>query len=228
MPTFRQVLADWIFADEKKAIQQSFDKIREAAQVGPFRLPPEVLIEQLREYGSFWIGDLVNRAGYRILGGLPYGSNLETLRTYAVETSRYLWITNPLYQWAVEVWANYGLGDGVTVVCKDPNANEFWQTCFKGEDNSRFFANDKVVEHGEDLEIEGNVFVIQFISVMDGTSTFSMVMDNDEIKEIVTDPNDRLINLYYRREDVDANNEGRTLYYADWSAFYADRLKTVH
>lgn len=227
MTTFRERVTDWLLAGEKAKMQQTVNSLLEAAQYGPFRKPPQMLLEELQEYGSYWVQDLVAKAGYRIIGGLPYGSNLETLRTYALETSRYLWVTNPLYQWSVEVWANFGVGDGVSVVCRDPNANDFWQECFTGERNSNFYADDKTAENAETLEIEGNLFVVQFISTLDGTSTFSVIMDTDEIKEIVTDPNDRSIPLFYRRECLDASRLSSTIYYPNWSAYWADKLKNV-
>lgn len=212
MPTIRQRLTNFLLGDEKRKLEATTRALWEAYQDGPYTLPPNELVRQIREYDSSVLEDLVTQLQWEKLGMLGYGGSDSGERERMVLESERLWKYNPLAQWEVWCWTNYGLGDAVIITCDDEQAQEIFDTTWN---NSDIFADDRIHDLSNIVCYRGNVFFVAYESTLDGAVTFSTIPQN-EIVEIVSLPSDRKKPLFYKRQWTDATNTQRVMYYPDW------------
>lgn len=206
--------------EETAKVQQAFGELYQAYIDGPFLRTPQQLTERLSELDSSTLADLLaNIQGDRI-SALIYGTSPDDQRRRQVNESRRMWLNAPLAQWCVWTWTNNGLGESVTVTCTDPAAQERWRTTW---DASRIFYDDEIQNLSNFTLVDGDVYLVAFVSIVDGSVLFEQ-LDTDEIKEIITYPENKNRPLYYRRDYTDADGKSKTLYYPDWQAFYGDSL----
>ena len=116
--TIRNRLPRLVSGGEILRIQETMRALSQAYYEGPFQLPPEQLLDQLREYDSAVLGDLVNQLYWEQLGA-GYEVGMTRARERATSESRRLWIYSVLYQWSVWLWTNYGFGENIVVTAKD-------------------------------------------------------------------------------------------------------------
>jgi hypothetical protein len=196
---------------EREADRAALTELYNAYRLGRFRTPPERLIEQLQEYGSTTVMEIVRQLQLGVVLG-----DTESARTYQLNESRYQWFYSPLAQWSVNVWTSYGLGESVTVTCTDEKAQELWEQTWNA---SSIFDDDNIQSLSENVLVDGDLYLAAFISIADGGVTFEL-LDTDEITEIVTNPDNKNQPLYYKREYSDKDNTNHKLYYPDWHAYF--------
>jgi len=200
---------------ERTQTAEAVDKLYDAYQNGRFRMPPEMLISQLSEYNSSTVLQLV-RALQAGQSGAAYLTNIEDARYYQVQESRQQWLYSPLAQWSVQTWTNNGLGEKVSVTCNDEKAEELWDEVWH---NSAIFDDDAIQELSNNVLVDGEIYMAAFVSIADGTVKFEL-LDSDEIKEIVTNPDNKNEPLYYKREFTGPTMSTNTLYYPDWHTYF--------
>jgi hypothetical protein len=103
MPTLRERFTDLLLGDERRKLQQSAQLLYDAYLEGPFHLPPDQLMAQLKEQDSALLYDLVQQLYWEQLGTPGYGQNLVAERSRAIDESRRLWKYNPLAQWTINL-----------------------------------------------------------------------------------------------------------------------------
>ena len=118
LETLKSRLPRLVSGGEILRIQETMRALSEAYYEGPFQLPPEQLLNTLREYDSAVLGDLVNQLYWEQLGG-GYSMDMTRARERATDESRRQWVYSVLYQWAVWLWTNYGFGENIIVTAKD-------------------------------------------------------------------------------------------------------------
>lgn len=215
-------LTDAFLGDEKRRLNETARLLSEAYLTGPFLLPPQQLIQQLRETDSAILQDLVNQLYYENLTG--YGlTQDDSERQRAVSESRRLWKYSPLAWWSVWLWTNYGLGESLTITCDDEAADKEWQEFWKADRNATLLATDKIADLSNKLLVTGERFLLFFASVEDGEATIRKVTP-EEITEIITHPDDKSVPLFYKRKWVDSKGNQQTLYYPDWQAYFDESL----
>ena len=221
MPTLRERFVNLALGKEKEQLNRAMQTMLRAYEDGPFELPPDELLRQLKELDAGVIQDLVTQMGYDYLGSMgAYAVGGEAERQRAVNLSRRLWQIAPLAQWAVQTWTNFGLGESVTIQCNDPDANEVCQEAWRAERNADLFADDRLQELSNWVLIDGNVFLAAYASTLDGETTFAEIPP-EEISEIITDPANRKKPLFYKRTfQSGVGLASETLYYPDWQAFF--------
>lgn len=223
MPTIRQRLTNFLLGDEKRRLEAVTQRLWEAYQEGPYSLTPGELVRQLSEYDSSLLDDLVNQLQWERVGMLGYGQDSDAERQRFVKESQRLWKYNPLAQWSVWTWTDYGFGDEVLVTCEDEDAEEVFAEAWY---TSSIFDDDKIHELSNNVLVEGNVYIVAYESTMDGSMRFSTI-PSTEIAEIVTSPSDKTKALFYKRQWIDAKtNRGVVLYYPDWEIVGDDELDT--
>ena len=219
MPTLRERIGTFIsgrdYANDIAEQQAAIDRLFDAYLDGPYELPPDELIRQLGEYAPV-IDEIY---GWDVLAG--YQMDTTDQRRRALNESRRLWMYNPLAIWTVNTWTSFGLGEGIKITAVDEDANEVWQEAFKADRNSNIFADDNIHELSTFTCVDGNIFIAAYASTLDGETTF-VTMDTDEITEIVTDPDNKTLPLYYKRE-WSSNGKNKIMYYPDWSAYFNDK-----
>ncbi|OGO11235.1 MAG: hypothetical protein A2Y53_07620 [Chloroflexi bacterium RBG_16_47_49] len=214
------------FGEERAKTQEAFNTMYEAYMDGPFRYPPQMLIERLSELDSSTILYLI-RGMQSGITGLPYNASTEDQRQYQVTESRWQWLYSPLAQWSVQVWTSYGIGEKVAVTCNDEKAQEVWENVW---DNSAIFDDDTIHMLSTSVLVDGDIYLAAFISIADGSVNFEYV-NCDEIKEICTNPDNKNEPLYYKREYTATDGvTNHCIYYPDWHTYFyheADLKKFV-
>ena len=226
MRTFRERIVDFALGDEKRKLQSAVNQVYSAYLTGPYALPPDELLRQLSEWDSSVVNDLVTQLGYDRLGSLGgYQTETEAMRQRAIDESRRLWRYAPLAQWGVQTWTNYGLGESVQIVCDDPDADEIWQECWKADRNALLFAPDCIQNLSNNVLVDGNIFLAAYASTIDGQVTWGEILP-EEIVEIVTNPENAMQPLFYKRQFT-VGTESKVLYYPDWQVFFRDDAEDI-
>src|SRR4030065_726068 len=214
------------FREERAKTQEAFNTMHEAYMDGPFRYPPQMLIDRLSELHGSTILYLI-RGMQSGVTGLPYNASTEDQRQYQVTESRWQWLYNPLAQWSVQVWTSYGIGEKVAVTCNDEKAQEVWENVW---DNSAIFDDDTIHMLSTSVLVDGDIYLAAFISIADGSVNFEYI-NCDEIKEICTNPDNKNEELYYKTEYTATGGvTNHCIYYPDWHTYFyheADLKKFV-
>ena len=213
-----------LLGDERRRTRAAFEAMREGYAVGPWQLPPEELQRQLRELDPYYLQDLVNQLGWDIIGGIGglsiLGSDAERQR--AVESAERLFRYSPLAQFSVWLWSSWGLGDHVEITPTDEGAKEVVAEFLTAERNAPVLGDDHIKELSDWLLVTGNRFLVFFASEMDGEATMRVV-EPEEMKEVVTDPQDSKVPWFYKREYKDGTATGKTIYYPDWQLYFSGK-----
>jgi len=221
MPTLRERAADFLLGDERRKLQESAQLLYNAYLEGPFVLPPDQLLAQLKEQDAALLTDLVHQLYWEHLGTPGYTRDLAGERTRAIDESRRLWKYNPLAQWMINLWTNYGFGENIAVTPEDEDAVEVWDEFWKADRNQAVLAQDRIADKLSNwLLVDGDRFLAFYVSILDGETTVRRI-NTKEITEIVTDPADNNVPLFYKRQWIASDNHQRTMYYPDWEAFFA-------
>jgi len=122
MPTLKERFTDFLLGDERRRLEESAQILYNAYLEGPFQLPPEQLITQLKEQDSALLTDLIHQLYWEQLGTPGYAQDITAERSRAVDESRRLWKYNPLAQWTINLWTNYGFGENIAVQPEDEAA----------------------------------------------------------------------------------------------------------
>jgi hypothetical protein len=211
---------------EQDELTKAVSTLWEAYQEGPYSLPPEQLIAQLREYDSSYLEDVLNDQLYDRLSLQGYTANLEKERGRAVDESRRLYRVDVITQWTIHLWTDFGFGSQVQVVptAESDRARDTWETFWNSDENAPVLSQDKIYRLSEDLLVDGERFMVYFISRVDG-SVIVREIDTKEIGEIVTDPDDELTPLFYKRSYTDRNGVPQIVYYPDFLAYINGQLE---
>jgi len=141
------------------------------------------------------------------------------MRLSIVKESRSLRVFDPITQFAIEIWTDYGFSSKPQIIPRDESAIETWQAYWNARGNQYLFDEAEIQSLSNDLLTDGELFFVFFISRLDGQVTCRTI-PTEEIKEIVTSPADKRIPVYYRRDFVNADDlrYASTVYYRDWRA----------
>ena len=122
MPTFRERVTDYLLGSQRQQLQGLTKQLYEAYLSGPYLLPPDQLISQLKEYDSSLVYDLVNQLAYDNLGSLGYtNKGMDELRRI-IDESRRLYTYDVISQWIVWLWTNFGFGENIHITPEDEGA----------------------------------------------------------------------------------------------------------
>jgi hypothetical protein len=224
MPTIKERVTDYLLGDERRKLEGTVEALYRAYIEGPFVQSPEQLVTQLQEQDSAILYDLVQNLYWESLGTLGYGQDAIGERTRAIDESRRLWKYNPLAQWTIWLWTNYGFGESIDVTPRDPDAVEIWNEFWTADRNQSVLAADNVADILSNWTlVDGDRFLAFFIDTTDGECTIRKI-NTKEIVEIVTDPDDSSVPLFYKRQWTTPGGSPKTWYYPDYEAFFSGTL----
>lgn len=188
------------------------DIFEDAYDRGGLLMPPEKVVQQLKESGQ--LVDLIMRTRGRAFGVSHQLSEMD--RDAAISYATYMFQTNVNIERAVRMWTDFGLGQRVDLRSADETANavldEFWNAIR----NSSIIGQRHLHERSEDALNEGELALIFWYSTVDGTSTVRR-MPTKGLKVVWADPDDQTIPLLYLRELGD-----KKIAYRDWRTETAD------
>lgn len=222
MPTLRERIASFMYGDKIRRAETVANAFIDAYHRLPYSNSPEQLIEQLREVDSEYL-DLIIR---QIRNAETTTDTSESVRLGTVKECRNLHLFDPVSLNIVDLWTDYGFGSVIDITPDDEQAIEVWDEFWKANRNSQILGDREVFNLSTSLLTDGEFFFAYFISRMDGDVTLRMI-PTEQIKEVITDPDDSYTILYYKREYVGADNAYQTVYYKDWEASDADLRRAV-
>ncbi len=145
-----------------------------------------------------------------IRGGVS-SSNIitEASRKESVQSSRLYWLKDPLCKQAIRLWTDYTFGTGMTWSCEDKDANKVLSAYWNSKANQSVLSSRGQRRSSDKLLIDGELFFALFL----GKATTVRLIDPLEITDIITDPDDKDDERYYKREWSDAQGGQHTDYY---------------
>ncbi len=226
--SIRTRIADALLGDERRKLQESTALLYRAYLDGPFVQSPEALLQQLAEVDSAYLLDMVNQLAYEQIGGLGGYSSAasEQERVRAVDESRRLYRYDVITQHSIRLWTDFGFGANIAVSPEDDGAQEVFAEFWTADRNASLLADDELQSLSEDLLVDGEKFLVYFISTIDGEATVRDI-DTKEIAEFVADPNDSSQVLFYKRVWNDGKSVGQEAYYPDWRAEMSGALDAL-
>lgn len=231
MTTFRQRLTNALLGDEKRRLQEATLALVEAARWGPAVVSPERLLAQLREQDSWQLDHILQQAGWDLIsGGFLRGllRLTEQDRVRAVERARYMTFYDSQSAAAVRAWTNFGFGQRVAVVPRDPAAVPVWDEFWHARRNAPLLKQRRIHKLSDAAAVDGELF-FAFWTAVDGETTLRRI-GTEFVSEIVTVEDDPDVPLYYVQQTESSQTaDGKrydAVYYPDWQAT-SDQLEEI-
>jgi len=144
------------------------------------------------------------------------GDPTEDERLQAVGESRRLYRRTPLGARMVGIWTDFGFGLDVEVGPRGKEAQGVWEE-FWGARRNRPVLNARNIHVLSDATLtDGELFLIAYVDKRTGMVTLRR-RPTEEWSEIVRDPDDESVPLFYKREWTnDETFQTQALYYRDW------------
>lgn len=150
-------------------------------------------------------------------------------RVEAVKLSRLYYTKDPLAKQAIRLWTDYTFGPGVTWSCEDEKASDVLTDYWYSKVNQPVLSVRGQRRCSDKLLVDGELFFALFL----GNQVTVRLIDPLEITEIVTDPDDKDDERYYKREWSDLQGGQHIDYYTSHQNTKDDGCKdmvgnTVH
>lgn len=218
--TFRERVARTLLGDRLERLEHENAAWLETYKERPWRFSGDML-DNLREYDPRLYDMLMHLRNYDQLS--PSGDLAEPNerdRLLAVDEARFLQRYDVLTGHGIRLWTNFGFGQHVEVRPRDEAAREVWTEFWKSKRNRALLRERNLHKMSDIVLTDGEIFFAVFIG-LDGRSTIRRV-PTEQIKEIISHPEDADTALYYRREWTDDAGGAQVVYYVDWLAEPAD------
>jgi hypothetical protein len=153
-----------------------------------------------------------------------------------IKMSRLMYLKSPLIKQGVNVQARYVFGRGIIVAAKDPQVNAVVQKFWDDRKNKKALTGHQArMEKEVALQVVGNIFFVLFSDLSTGDVTVRTIRC-EQIREIISNPDDEMEPWFYRREWVEQSYDDsgapreqlREVLYPDWAHNPTDRPKTLY
>src|SRR5512146_1389935 len=145
MPTLRERFVNALLGDEKRKLEETTRALWRAYEDGPYLLSPQDLLTQLREIDSATIQDMVNQLAYEQIGTLGASfTDSDAERGRAVDESRRAYRYDPLTQWIIHLWTDFGFGETISITLSDQDAQDTFNDFWKADRNAALLAEDEL------------------------------------------------------------------------------------
>lgn len=152
--------------------------------------------------------------------------------------ARLMYLKNPLIQRGANVQAYYVFGQGVSIASSNGDVDAVLQSFLKDPKNqAELTSHQSRMGKEVELQVESNLFFTFFTNTVTGHVRIRTI-PFDEIDDILSNPEDRKENWYYKRvwlqDDLDVTtgamaSQSKIAYYPDWRYIpkEGDRLKEI-
>ncbi len=171
--------------------------------------PPE--LRQIIQEATRQVEDELAMEDRGWIGTTAYAIITEPNRTEYVKLSRLYFLKDPLAKQAIRLWVDYTFGPGMTWSCADERASAALSKYWDSRDNQPVLSAKGQRRTAMRLLVDGEVFFTMFLGPK-GKATVRL-LDALEITEIITNPDDRDDERYFKREWADAQGGFHTDYY---------------
>jgi len=141
------------------------------------------------------------------------GSNdiiTDASRNDYLKLSRLYYYKDPLAKQAIRLWTDYTFGTGVTWSCEDDKAKNVLNNYWNLRDNQTVLSAKGQRRASTKLLVDGELFMALFLGAKETRIRF---IDPLEITEVITDPDDKDNERYYKRTWSDTQGTSHTDYY---------------
>lgn len=135
----------------------------------------------------------------------------EQTRRRAVQQSRVSFYTDPMAKQAIRLWTDYSFGEGMTWGADEDAVSDAMRAFWDSPRNQRILGSRGQRRLSDKLLVDGELFFIVFLG--QGDATHIRVIDPLEITEIITDPDDMELPMYYRRAWTDRQGKPQEAIY---------------
>lgn len=135
----------------------------------------------------------------------------ELSRQDYVKLSRLYYTKDPLAKQAIRLWTDYTFGTGMTWSCEDDKANNALSGYWNARENQVVLSAKGQRRASTKLLVDGELFIALFMGPQ-GKVTVRLI-DPLEITELITDPDDKENERYYRRMWFDTHGQMHDDYY---------------
>ncbi len=215
----RKTLARAVFGSQVKQINYLTETMQ--------RLPaafqsPEFLIKNLKEVDPQLLEVLLRlqQSAYTY----PEATS-EAARIATVQESRYMYTYDVITQYIIDLWTDYGFGSKLEVKSKDPAAQKLLDAFFLSETNQYILGQREISDQSTQLLKDGEFFYVFYVSKQSDIPPTIRIIPTEQIKEIITDPDDASVPIFYKREWTSKiGSSVTTLYYRDWRVNEKDQV----
>lgn len=146
------------------------------------------------------------------------GNSTEAERLQAVAESRRLYRRTPLGSRLVGIWTDFGFGLNVEITPRGEEAERVWSEFWADRRNRPMLKSRDLHVLSDAVLTDGELFFVAYADKTTGKTTIRR-RPSEEWSEIVSDPDDESVPLFYKRRWTDANSGSlreEDLYYRDW------------
>lgn len=216
----RNVIKRTVFRKDLDNLAESYDHLLGVLQayprIGEAEDKENKFLETVSNFTE-WDGQLADLIVRRMRNQDPRKTSVsEETRRMVVDESRRLYVWDVTTQYIIELWTDFGFGQSPDIVPRSEELKTVWRQFWENPSNQYLFDERKVNHLSNKMQIDGELFFIQFINKLDGDSTMRLV-ETEEIQEIYYDAEDSSIPVYYLREWW-VGSEFNRLYYLDYRA----------
>ena len=210
--TIKDRLAGFFYGDTIKQLNQIKEEFMRSYEVLPAAMRrPDVMMQVMKEMDPHTLEVLIRQS--QGLTGSSYAMD-ENSRLLTVQESRSMYKWDVLTQNGIDLWTDYGFGSKLEVRSNDLAAQTALDDFFHAEKNQCVLGQREVSDLSKDVLVDGEFFFVFYVSK--GKTPTVRVIPTEQIKEIITDPDDASVPLLYKREWATTDGAQSTLYYRDW------------
>ncbi len=218
----RNWLGSRLMKKELARTKQAEEMFLEMYKWGPGVIDPETVINTFKEIGfDTQLFDLMRDqlANWDIVGGDVTQS--EQVRLRLVEKSRELSRFDSVVGHIEKLWTDFGFGINVDVSPRKDNEEAVvtWNAFWEAPANQVLLSQRRLQTLSQKLLSDGEIYIIFFVNKVDG-SVIVRLIPTEEIVKVVTQPDDKLVVAYWKRQWIKNDERGteKTVYYRDWLA----------
>lgn len=235
MPTLRERLAKLAFGPEMERLTRAEHGQR--ALIELLQWQPAAML-RMQEADPAYLDWIMSLQDYENVAWRGYDFESESQRLLKVRESRRLFNSNPIHERCIMTWTDYGFGQNIDIdpldrgeTGEDGSPEEgsgawYWSEFWHYQDNNPVLGVRVAHEQSNQILTDGEFFYVFFVSKLARNGwkpPIVRIIPTDEIQEIITDPDDATIPLYYKRVYNRAGSSSQTtLYYSDWAAKTSD------
>lgn len=180
----------------------------------------DLTIELLQERIGELEGVLDDRGWQRIHGDSSEYEFSRAMLDFVMRWSRAAKLANPIINHAVEVQSHYVFGQGMSVKAAHPDIDAYIRRWMEQPDHQdELFGHEALIAAEEALTTDGNLFWVFFPNRTTGEVRLRSI-PLEQIRQIITNPDDRRDPWYYLRawsvRKPDGSTETREALYPDW------------
>lgn len=213
---FQNWLLPRLFPGHMQEVDRMVGVFEDAYKRGGLLMPPQAIIQQLRENGQL-LDMILRLRGAVALTGLGAANQVlysDSDRRRAIQESRYMAFSDVNIERAVALWTDFGLGKRVTVTSAvgDTAVDNELTAFFTKPENLPIIGQDNIQEISKDSLNEGELLAVFWYSPMDGVATIRTI-PTDQIVVLWEDQATKKVPVLY----LHSTNTGEW-YYRDWRA----------